>query len=97
MIRVDIKKKNEFFPDENVRSKSEVLTPRKYSFSDRSPHSDFLNDEQTVLIENLDVPSSKSRTVETFHPDPSIWSIIWTPYDMVQYGQYHMEHFYRLS
>ena len=32
-----------------------------------------LNDEQTVLIENLDVPFSKIWPVETFHPDPSIW------------------------
>ena len=74
MIRVDIKKKNEFFPDENVRSKSEVLTPRKYSFSDRSPHSDFLNDEQTVLIENLDVPY---RRVEQWKP--SIRTLVYGP------------------
>ena len=70
MIRVDIKKKNEFFPNENVRSKSEVLTTRTYSFSDR--WSDFFNDEQTVLVENFDVRSSKSRTAETFCSDPSI-------------------------
>lgn len=74
MIRVDIKKKNEFFPDENVRSKSEVLTSRKYSFSDRSPHSDFLNDERTVLIENLDVPY---RRVE--QRKPSVRTLVYGP------------------